>query len=448
MGATADRDDAPASQAREGRVGAPRHDRRPWSPQLRVSVLASTLLLAGAVARVAPLSDAGTGAPATGVELRMPAAYVVLAPFCQLADWLTGLPLHVHFELMLSIIVTGLLWPSRRPIPRGALGWSGELARRAVGALGALVTLYAVAVLAPRPVARLRATDPDEVVVDFHSHTSASHDGRRGFDAAANRAWHRAVGFDVAYVTDHASFASVDAAAAANPRRAGAGVTLLPAVEVRAAGRHVNVLGVAAADSLAYVGGALRDSASTARDGAPRVVVLTLPAKLHALPRGLPLGAIEVSDASPRGLAQVDRERGAILALAEGRGLALVSGSNNHGWASNAVAWTLVRVPGWRDMAPDSLDRAIRRTLAAAGRAAARVVERRRPTADARSLASPFDVLASAGWALCRALTWPERLACLAWLWLPVVVRRVSRRTPREPAPGIVASPSGRGWAG
>ena len=45
-------------------------------------------------------------------------------------------------------------------------------------------------------MARLRVGDPDVLVVDFHSHTEASHDGRRGFTDADDRAWHHDAGFD------------------------------------------------------------------------------------------------------------------------------------------------------------------------------------------------------------------------------------------------------------
>lgn len=79
--------------------------------------------------------------------------------------------------------------------------------------------------------------------VVFHSHTSASHDGRPGFTAAANRAWHGAAGFDVAYITDHNRLDAADSAT----RRAGPGdddVLVLPGVEFTRDGEHVVSLGV------------------------------------------------------------------------------------------------------------------------------------------------------------------------------------------------------------
>jgi len=365
-----------------------------------------------------------------GARLVLPPAYVALAPLCDVADAIAGLPLRAHYALMLGLLAAGLAWPAgrrtRRTLPLGVLGDAGWRVGRAVLCV---VIVYVAAVLVPRPVARLVMHDPDAVVVDFHSHTSASHDGRRAYTVAANRAWHASVGFDVAYVTDHATFASAAAAAAGNPRHAGDGTVLLPGVEVRHDGQHLNVLGSAPADSLAYAGGELRDGTFAAQARGydePRTVLLTVPADLrrltdHAVLDGAAeVDAVEISDASPRGLEQGDRQRGAILALADRMHLAVLAGSDNHGWATNAVAWSVLRIPGWRAMTPAALDRAIRATIRERRRAAVQVVERRAVMTPRGSLAAPADDIPARLWAMCQALTWPERLAWLAWLWVPL----------------------------
>jgi hypothetical protein len=68
----------------------------------------------------------------------------------------------------------------------------------------------------PRPMAGLEATT-DIIVVDFHAHTKFSHDGRPDWKPEDVRAWHRAAGFDVAYVTDHRTFEGARDAWANNP---------------------------------------------------------------------------------------------------------------------------------------------------------------------------------------------------------------------------------------
>src|SRR5437764_10613241 len=48
-----------------------------------------------------------------------------------------------------------------------------------------------------------------------------------------------------------------------------------------------------------------------------------------------------------------------IVHIADSLNLALVTGSDNHGWGRAAPGWTLMRIPGWRGMSTDSLSRRI-----------------------------------------------------------------------------------------
>ena len=90
---------------------------------------------------------------------------------------------------------------ARRP-PAGAA--RGGVRRRVRP--GALAAFVAWGYWLPRPIPRLVATDPDVLVLDVHSHTAMSHDGRPGFGAAQNAGWHARAGFDAAFVTDHNVF--------------------------------------------------------------------------------------------------------------------------------------------------------------------------------------------------------------------------------------------------
>src|SRR5207244_1865662 len=47
------------------------------------------------------------------------------------------------------------------------------------------------------------SADSSATVIDYHAHTAASHDGRRGWSPADLAAWHAAQGFQASYVTDH-----------------------------------------------------------------------------------------------------------------------------------------------------------------------------------------------------------------------------------------------------
>ncbi|HMA20046.1 MAG TPA: hypothetical protein VKO87_04540, partial [Gemmatimonadaceae bacterium] len=156
------------------------------------------------------------------------------------------------------------------------------------------------------------------------------------------------------------------------------------------------------------------------RSGLLPTSIVALPAPLsdvQAAGRDNPphIVGIEVNDGSPRGLWQTDRDRRTIINRADSLGIALVSGGNNHGWGHVVPAWTLLRIPGWRSLAPDSLAASIESSLRTAPRLV-QVVERRRPT-----LSSPLSVIATlpvAAAIMLATLTMTERGVWLFWIWI------------------------------
>ena len=411
----------------------------------------TAFLILGAVWPVAPLRDAATGA-ASEARLRLSPAFLVTAPLNNTLDALSLLSVREHAAIWTVLVALFVVWRVRRRASGGQPGggWLREVRAAGIGVV-ALLAVYGGGALLPRPVAALvlPPSDSDGVTIDFHSHTSASHDGRPGFSAEKNRAWHAAAGFDVAYVSDHFTFAGAEAGARANPPRAGAGTVLLSAIETLEIGQHVNVLGATAADYALFHGRYLAvaavDAAVAAGHQTP-LLVETLPGTLSHLPiRGVPkvvpVSAIELSDAAPRGLSAGDRDRGAILALADSLGLAVVAGSDNHGWGRTAAAWSVMQIAGWRKLAPDELEGRIEAAIRTRGRAAGLVVERTRPIwptpADARGRGGWFaSAIGAPGflvtfiWQLTGTRSWPERVSWMLWVWSVafVVSRRPSAR--------------------
>jgi len=378
--------------------------------------LAAMVLVLGG--KVPNLVDApGATAPASGVTFTLPAGYVVLSPLSRTLDALTLLSTAQSIAVFVTVVVLAIAWNlhGRRP-------WKNLVVSLVVTLLAAGI-LEAAAAFLPRPMASLTVGDPDIVRVDFHSHTGASHDVRKSFSAEDNREWHRAGGFDVAYVTDHVKFGGAEAAIARNPRIAGDGVSLLTGME----GRYHRimstlVLGITAIDSslLNRRGNILPGQLKSPR--AP-VTIIAIPNRnldsisisshvrdsIVALPN---LAGIELVDAAPRGLAQLDREEAKIRALARELNLALVAGSNNHGYGRAVAGWNLMRVPGWRTMSPDSLGASIENQLRT-NRESVRIVHRVRPAASDFRLAGTVGVMARQ---VLGGLTFSERIAWVFWI--------------------------------
>ena len=410
-------------------------------------IVLSAAVLASATLATPVLRDAATRGQVGDVTLALPTAYTLLAPWCDTLDMLSLLSAQQHLALIATVLVAHVAWrvgarlragasrtragirrgrDERWPGAVGVLRRFGRDVGREVGALGLLLlgilAVYAAS-LAPRPMAALRPAGADVVTVDFHSHTAASWDGRTGFGAEENRAWHRAAGFDVAFVTDHRSFAGAAAAEVRNPRVAGDGTTLLPGIETRYRAEHLNVLGGTIDRDRAFFVGAVDPPslASAARSLATEgILLITVPSTLAEVPQvvaesGGAARAVELSDAAPRGLAQLDSARSRVLRLADSLDLAVVAGSDNHGWGRTSAAWSLLTIPGWRRLSPDSLSSLIVARIRRKGRRAVRVVERARPNAShgaALALIAPAMV-----WAMLTQMQWPERMSWLFWTW-------------------------------
>lgn len=385
----------------------------------------TVLVVLGAILGPSALADPVTGDAASGVRLDVDAPYLIFAPLFNVWDTLSLLTSGQHIAVLATLILVFLSWRVfRRRGHRRSLGGRilVELGVAALALLG-LLGFYAYGAMGPRPMAALVAADPDVVIVDVHSHTDHSHDGRDGFDAEDNREWHASAGFDAVYVSDHRTWGGYEEGVGGNPARAGAGTVLLSALEIKYANRYASALGQPWRYRAAMKGNHLiADTLYRAlRAGGPKpTLVLTIPSPLDSIPRetadSIGFVAVEVSDASPRGLRQSRRDRAMILAMADSLDLATVAASNNHGWGRTAAAWTLMRVPDWRSMTPRRLADAIETKLHRERREAARVVERRVPYTADSNLAFAFTVPAI-GWQMFGGLSTGERVSWLLWIW-------------------------------
>lgn len=405
----------------------PQRTRVPW-----IRALCTALVLGSAAVPLPSLHFTG-GVGGADVTLGTPAAYLAVVPFTKSLDELTLLTDRQHIGLLISTFALLALFAAwsftrHRSLRRAAV----RFGKHTLIMLG----VYAVGALAPRPMRPLVPASPDHLLLDVHSHTDESHDGRKWWTTQSLGAWHAGAGFHVTYLTDHQNLRawdrfSLDSAAGTTSLQlnvrgsrtsfASRALTILPGVETVIPGAHVNLLGFIprTADLFTHVRN-LDTIAFAQIPAAERpLVLLTLPFNIEREHRSsVPIDAVELTDASPKGMRFAGEHRALITALADTLGVPLVAASNNHGWGSTAAAWTTVHMPGWRMLQAVQLNNALLH-LMRTDRGKVGVVERA-AVGQTFSGVAQLAMAPAFGAHVLRTLTWAERLALLLWLWIPL----------------------------
>jgi hypothetical protein len=404
----------------------------------RVPLWLSAAVILAQIARIDPLTDVVRGATPPDVHLVWPMTHVLLAPFTLTADWLNGgsrADLKGFFLWTVVLYVVVRLWVRARKDAPQATALSET--RSAVVFCLCLSAFVWWGARWSRPIPRLVASDSALIVLDIHSHTSASHDGRKAFGAAANAWWHARAGFDAAFVTDHNV---VGAARQWRIDGAGRPPRLLPGEELSLAGLHVVVLGVdtliankpwdgsfdsslVLLDSLAR-----RGSAS----GAGPYLIASLPEYWeHHWDRDLGrladagVHGFEVWTTSPKAMDFPPEARATLIARAVSTHLALFGATDMHGLGNTASVWNIVRLPGWRRLDDPSLTRALLETLRGTPEEA-RVIALRRAQPASRlgqAFAAPHGLVTAL-----RAASRGHALSLLMWIWVPALLARTRKR--------------------
>jgi hypothetical protein len=359
--------------------------------------------------------------------------YLVLAPLFTLWDGISMLSMSRLHGFLIGLLVLYLAWRITRtlwhrfawsavPLPRGALG--REIRLFAISLVLFLGFLLAGA-LWHRPMLALAGVDPDDVVVDFHSHTNVSHDVRGtlmgGFDTDANLRWHRRAGFDAVFITDHNTVAGL-ASHSDNPVRC-------PGIEVSAWKAHIVLLG----DSLPverrrYNSSfpALLELLRTSDSTYGALSVASLPeyeeshwAHLDSLVSA-GLDGFEIVNAAPQASELTRSRRDSVIALARRTNRFVVGVSDSHGWGATSMVWSLVRAPGWRLAGSRPCDMILKRLHD--GFPAVRIAERHRLIAESAwpLWLTPIGVV----WETWREMGWGLAASWLVWIWATWSLRR------------------------
>jgi predicted metal-dependent phosphoesterase TrpH len=385
--------------------------------------LTAGIVLARAFA-VAPLSDP-LGAPLPkGLHLALPWSYVLLAPLFTLWDGVSMLSMR---RLEGFLIGMGLLYPVVRAAL--ALARRGTTPRRELIALVltvlGLAGFIAGGLLWHRPMAALAGTAEDELVVDFHTHTRASHDVggtlMDRYDAPANLRWHRRAGFDAVFLTDH----NIVTRAPGSP----AGVVACPGIEVSAWRAHILLLGdTAEVDRTRYnrdLDGLL-DLLRASEDRYGALTVASTPeyqrnhwGRLDTLVAN-GLDGFEIVNASPKANELTRSQRDTVVALARRTGRFVIGVSDHHGWGATSMVWNVTSLPGWR-AAPERVCAKVLDRLRE-GFGTMRIVERHRLRPDdwRPRLLTPLGVV----WETWRSMGLAAAVSWAGWVWGVWALRR------------------------
>ncbi|HKG32299.1 MAG TPA: hypothetical protein VKB22_01080 [Gemmatimonadales bacterium] len=430
------------------------------------------LLLASRLSPVPPLTDPLGGELPASLQLTVPTTYLVLAPLFTLWDGISMLSMSRLHGFLTGLAGFYVLWRivrhiRTRPPLRSWRTWLEELGILLLSLLGLLGFIVAGAIW-HRPMLSLTGIPWGYQVVDFHSHTAASHDvgntWMSGYDLAANLRWHGRAGFNVVFVTDHnvVSRESRDARreARVGSRESGvgsqgsgvrgqglgdAGPTPCPGIEVSAWQAHIVLLGDTLAierdpytRSLAGLLTLLRTSDSSY--GALSLASLPEYRRSHwerldtLIQAGL--DGFEIVNASPKANELTRPERDRVVDLARKHDLFVVGVSDSHGWGATSMVWNLVRVPPARS--PETLCTAILARLDQ-GYPGAQIIERHRlrPDGPWPMWLTPVGVV----WETWRSMGRPLAFSWLAWIWVVAGLlnllrsRALRAKIARRPAP-------------
>lgn len=365
-----------------------------------------------------------------GVRLELPRAYVATSPVSRTLDVLSllSIPQSVWLLCVFAFLVlAGVAW-TRRAEPASSV--AVRILRTLLFIFLSIAFTEAAVILLPRPMARLSVSDPDVVRVDFHSHTKASHDAFQLFTSERNREWHQSGGFDIAFITDHVKWGGATEARPRNPLRAGERVSLLTAVEGHYHKVSTIMLALTREDTTVLTGWGELEQGTTSIGRQP-VTIAALPGRIDSVATTVAVPfpeftGLELVDAAPRGLGQLDRQEDSIRAIARRNRLVLVASSNNHGWGRTVVAWNLIRIPGWKLLPPDSVGRLIEAPFRAHDAAAVTMIKRLRPRTYGMSLPLTLPI---AAYQTISSLTMQERGVWLVWIWLTTLVVVLRRRS-------------------
>jgi len=409
-------------------------------------VLTVAIVLGQVFGHPSDIKDIVTGQFNKGIRLYYPITYLLFAPFFQIADHLTILSTRQHIAFGSAI---NLFWIGIRLLKLFGTPFSIRLFLIEVGKVLLLnlgfFMVFVVAVLVPRPMARLELDDKDLLAFNIHSHTHASGDGRRSFSPLKNMIWHEKGGFHANFITDHNVIqGSVEGREISLSREPHPGMISMRGEEVSLFRSHWILLGnqtLLKKEQYDTGYGGIKSFLQKVSQEKDQMVIASLPQYWQDhwdnLDDFLAWGVqgFEIVTSSPRALDFTPSLRSRIVKMSKENNLLMVGGSDNHGWGSTVYVWNLVRFPNWRGIPPERREEELIQLLRQKRFNAVQVVVRHKAASPDHPWMLVVEPLLQI-WEGARSLPFFQAVSILMWIWVPLTLPKSLRKMRAHPAVG------------
>lgn len=395
-------------------------------PALIVVLTATVLILLAQIFHYpSDIRDIVTGLCSTEASLAYPRSYVFFAPFFHWMDHWTLLSIKQHIIALIYLNAAWIFWrffhrTGDFTIRNGVM----EILKLSTFNIVIGIILTGI-ILVPRPMAKLVLKNDDLIIVDFHSHTNHSWDGRKSFSVEKNLAWHQKAGFNAAFITDHNAFDGAEAARNLTVNRSWPAILGLRGEEVSLYRSHWVLLGMGRRISnepydVGYEG--IKNFVQEMNQFPGTMVIASLPEywlyhwnDLNDFANWGVRG-IEIVNSAPVAMDFTVELREKVVEFCKEKNLVMTGITDNHGWGSTAYVWNLVRLPGWRAIPRADLESVILSTIKKERFNSVQVVTRIKAETHDSPLRLIFDPPLQI-WEGARSLPLSHAVVTLIWFW-------------------------------
>lgn len=406
---------------------------------LFIAILFTIFLLLGQLFHYpSAVRDIVTGEFLSNCKLVYPWIYVLFAPFFQLVDHLTILSLKQHFAFLFLLNVGWILFRIRAL--RGTILTANLTLMECGKFLLFQIVLFIFAgiiILVPRPMARLEVTDPDGMVLNFHSHTCHSWDARKSFTSANNLRWHERAGFHASFITDHNVFAGSEEGYQKSINDKSLNIRSMKGEEVSLYKSHWVLLGINQIVPNAKYDLGIEGIESFLKDMRKMktvIVIASLPEYWfyhwgNDMAKFVEWGVqgFEIVNSATPSLDFTPELRASVVDFCREHNLIMMGATDNHGWGRTNYVWNIIHLPNWQTLPVEKLTPSVLELLKKERFKAVRVVVRIKAEPKGCWFCLIADPILQI-WEASRSMPLSQTLSCIIWIWLVWFVLKIKEK--------------------